>query len=358
MPNPNETIEAPVVVDDRRAAISAAFDTVEKASASSTETPPAKAEPAVAESEPTGGVLPPGNDESKPVEGVDAEEKPDEGPKFSVDKAPQSWRGPQKAKWATLDPDVRQEVVRREREITTALSESAGARKLAQQFQQVVQPYTARFQSLNAHPLQAIQGLLNADHVLSTAPKVQRAQLVAKLISDYDVDIETLDLVLAGKKLPDEVDDKVEALVQKRLQPFQQFMTQAQKEQSERAAAAEAEYAKTVKAMETDEVKYPFFTDVRQDMADIIEFQSKKGVYLSLEQAYNRAIAMNPDLSSQVASRLNEQPSAEAAAHARAQAALKASKSVKGAPGTVVPGASKVNDRRATIAAALDAAGR
>lgn len=102
--------------------------------------------------------------------------------------------------------------------------------------------------------------------------------------------------------------------------------------------------------------KFPHFETVRQDMADIVEISAKRGVYLSLEQAYDKAILLNPEVSTQVAT----QKAAEAkkasatAANAAAQKALNASVSVGGAPGGVPSGASGTKDRRAVIAEAFD----
>ena len=96
-----------------------------------------------------------------------------------------------------MPPDVRQEIVRRERETTKVLGETAQARQLAGQFMQAVQPYQARLQSAGAHPIAAVQELLKADYILSSAPQNQRAAFMAKLISDYGIDVRELDTALA-----------------------------------------------------------------------------------------------------------------------------------------------------------------
>jgi hypothetical protein len=104
--------------------------------------------------------------------------------------------------------------------------------------------------------------------------------------------------------------------------------------------------------------KFEHFADVREDMADIIDLQAKKGVYLTLEQAYTRAIAMNPDISQvEATSRMNAaKTEAARAANAKAQLAKAASKSVGGAPNGLSSGASGKLDRRAAIEAAFSAA--
>ena len=61
-----------------------------------------------------------------------------------------------------------------------------------------------------------------------------------------------------------------------------------------------------------------------------MEINSRRGIYISLEQAYNKAIQMNPDVSSQVQrqatmTQANQQ-------HLQAQKAKVAASSVTGAP--------------------------
>jgi len=332
--------------EDMRSAIEAAFEAHEEPKEVVKEAP--KEAP---KEEPNEVV----KEEPKAVEEVE-EEKPPVDP--ALDRAPQSWRPAEKAKWSQLDPDIRQEVLRREKEITKALDSSAQARQVASSFHEAIRPFESRLQALKADPVVAVRELLRADYILSSAPKVQRAQLMAKLISDYDIDLQTLDSVLSGQALKpeDEVASKVDQLLQERLQPFQQFMAQQEQARRHNDAVETTKVQETIANMEADTVKYPHFADVKEDMADLIEINSRRGVYLPLEQAYNRAIAANPEISQLVnQQRVNETMKQQAAeANAKAQRALKASKSVVGTPALGSLKVVDANDRRATIAAAFD----
>jgi hypothetical protein len=310
---------------------------------------------------------PPPEGEEKPsepeVKAPPQEKTPETAPSSkSDDKPPQSWRAAQKAKWAGIDPEIKNEIMRRERDHEKVLNESASARQLVSTFGQVIQPYMARIQSFGVHPIVAVNELLKADHLLYSSPMPQRAALMAKLIQDYGVDVVELDKALSGVVNPQQqqqnpqyqIESTLNSLLEERLKPLNQFIqTQAQQEQQRRQQESMAADS-TIEQMAADNVKYPHFDSVRQDMADIIEIQSKKGVYLTLEQAYNRAVGMNPEVSQLVAqeqakSRLQSQ-------HQRAKTALSASRSVNGAP-MGAPGldSANVKDRRATIAAAFDA---
>lgn len=289
-------------------------------------------------------------------EGIEEEPTPDTR-KLNIEKPPAAWRAPQRAKWATMDPDVRTEIVRRERDFNKILSDTAVSRKLHESFNQVVQPYQARINALGVHPLVAVQELLKADYLLSASPPAQRAKFMAKLINDYGVDILELDAALAGKEPADPVSSRVEQLLEKRLAPFQQFIQHQTTQARQAEEAANNEIHSLVDNMASDP-KYPHFEDVRQDMADIIEMSAKRGVYLSPDQAYNRAVAMNPEVSKLVADQKSaeERKTAAQKANASAQQALSASVSVNGSPGGAPSGASGAGDRRSAIAAAFDSA--
>jgi hypothetical protein len=101
--------------------------------------------------------------------------------------------------------------------------------------------------------------------------------------------------------------------------------------------------------------KYPHFETLRDDMADLIDIASKRGVYLTLEDAYARATGMNPEVSRQVATQqsLASKQSAAQAANTKAQRALQASVSVGGAPAGA-PTAVQGSGRRAAIEAAFE----
>ena len=349
-------------VVDRRTQIEAAFAEQEQAPPEAGEAPRVDAPAPPAETTPPAPTPAPEQKELPFQAAPAAKAKPaitpappPEGATFPVDKAPQSWRAPSREKWAKIDPDIQQEIMKRERETTRVLGETANARQLANQFNEVVGPYKARIQAMGVDPLGAVHELLKADYLLSTSPKAQRAQYMAKLINDYGIDILELDSALAGKGAADPVDSRVEALLQQRLAPFQQYIQAQQQREQQYEQKSQAEVNESIENMATDP-KYPHFETVRLDMADIVDLAAKRGLYLSLDDAYNRAIAMNPEVSAQVAAQrqADAKRAAAQAANAKAQRALGASVSVGGAPGGVPSGASEATDRRSTIAAAFD----
>ena len=298
----------------------------------------------------------PATPETSSQESGEKIKKPEEQPdsvQNRVERAPQSWKPAQKAKWDKIDPDVRQEIIRREREVTRTLSDSAAQRKFVQGFQEALKPFAPRFQSAGIPPAQAIQSLLHVDRVLATAPAGERAVMMAKLIKDYGIDIGMLDTALTGVN-PAQTDPEavIDRIVAQRMAPVQQ-MLEGQRQQTE--AQRQAEFQQTVSQVEamSNDPKYPLMDLVREDMADIIEINSRRGVDVSLVDAYNRAVNMNPEARTQMEAMASSTKAQQA--NSKAQRALGASLSVSGSPAalrTNVP----ATDLRGTLEAAMSAA--
>jgi hypothetical protein len=272
-----------------------------------------------------------------------------------VDRAPQSWKGEAKKVWETLPLQVRQEVARREREIMPVMQQAAQDRQRVQQIVDVMTPHRERIQNMyGGNPVTAINNLLQAEQVLTTAPMQQRAQFVARMIQQYGVDIRALDAALVGEPIPEQIQQQstIEQLLEQKLAPFQQFIqTQQQREQQVRQQT-EQQVVGTVQEMANDP-KYPYFSDVREDMADIIELGARKGVYISLPEAYNKAVRMNDDVFQATSVRDSTQGATQAAldAHRAAQAAKGASVSVSGSPTGTGRNLGNPSDLRGTIEA-------
>lgn len=305
--------------------------------------PPDSVEPAPSDDASPSTESKPDEPESKPNE---SEPKPDE-PKpaapadatapakdHRVDRPPQSWRKEAKGEWGALPLPVRQEVYRRELEVNRVLRETGEARQAVEQFNQVLAPYMGRIQSFGIAPQQAIGELLKADMMLATGSRQQKAQLLAKLVSDYDVDVSELDTALAAamkgsapQAQPQALDPNyINQLVQQQLQQALAPMYQQQAEIQQRT---QQDAVQSVEQMSLDP-NYPYFEDVRQEMADLIEVASKRGVVLSLHDAYTKAVALDPAVSDQQSrqaqvTQANQQ-------HLQAQRAKVASSSVTGAP--------------------------
>jgi hypothetical protein len=269
-------------------------------------------------------------------------------PSPQIAKAPQSWKPDAREEWSKLTPRVQQEVIRREGEVQRALQESSEARQGYQKFKESVAPFENMIRAEGGEVIPAVQGLLQTAHMLRTAPAQVKAQAIARMVQNFlpgREGLELLDAALSGQA------------PQQGQQPQQQFRDPridqllAEREQEQRA---KAEAATATARQQVEEVsKEEFFEDVRQDMADLIEVARRRGVALSVKDAYNRAVGLHPEISKVVSQRAAHAARNPVGSTARSKAA---SVSVKASPAVAPKGDVDAADLRASLGAAFDAA--
>lgn len=247
------------------------------------------------------------------------------------DRAPNSWKPAIREHWGKLPAEVRAEITQRELSIQQELTRTGQVRKFAQDFATVVNPYSHLIRAQNSTPLQAVQNLMQTAAGLMQGNQEQKARIVSEIIANYGVDVQTLDHVLSqGAYNPHNVMHPQTAAVPQWATPIFGFMDKVQKMQEQQQQQMQIEADQAIEALSTK----PFFDDLREDMADIMEFAANKGKKMTIEKAYEQALIMRPDLKKIIDQRKlaenNRNPVSEAAAVlARAR---KASSSVKGAP--------------------------
>jgi hypothetical protein len=91
-----------------------------------------------------------------------------------------------------------------------------------------------------------------------------------------------------------------------------------------------------------------FMDDVREDVADMMELASRRGVALTLEDAYNRACKLHPEVSQVLQQR--EAAKAANALQASTQRARAASSSVRSQPTAAAPAATDDSIRGSLLA--------
>lgn len=211
-----------------------------------------------------------------------------------VDRAPSSWKGSGKQAWAALPLDVRQEVHRREREFQKYIHETGTARNVYEQMGKILEPHMETFNAAQVHPLGVINELLNQGRVLWDGSPEDKAKTVAKIISDCQVDVSILDQVLSSqmKAKQDPTVSFVQELLQKELAPIKASLGQQFQPAQQPQPVNQVETA-VMTELEQFANAHPYFFDVKDDMADIMEMAAKRGQNLTLEDAYTRAIKIN-----------------------------------------------------------------
>ena len=293
----------------------------------------------------------------KKTEGVQA--GPKSGPRQQGEKAPASWRPDIREHWGTLPEPVRAEIQRRETEVARTLQETAEARKTAEAVMKTIEPYQAFIKAENSNPLQAIDNLMSTAARLRTGTAPELAQLVAGIVNQFGTGrfgngfIELLDGALAGqtpKQDPQQL--AMEQVLNQRLAPVQQMLTQFQQaqiqQQQQAAQAAQTEVQSFIERAE-------FGEDVREDMADIIEAAQRRGQSISLQDAYKKACLMNDSVRAVISQRAKAR-----GAQQTTQAAQKARSAAVQVSGSAPMGAlrQESTDVRTAIEAAIQMTSR
>lgn len=272
------------------------------------------------------------------------EPKPEKQPKTEVKgkKAPVSWRPAAREQWDALPDAIKDEILKREDDVKKVNDGKAVDGQFRSQFEKTIAPFRNYIEANGGDPFRSVHNLMATAAMLHGGTAQQKAELVKNVIKNFSVDVEMLDKALAGDltsaKAPT-VD--VAGEVKKAMQPF--FETVARTQQQT--------YNTRVQAFMADP-KHEFAMDVADDMADLMEIAAKRGLELTLDQAYERACRSNPE----IAKVLDERKSGDRRRKEQEELEAKknASSSVSGSPG----GVSKQNKEnmtlRDTIGAAFD----
>jgi len=267
-------------------------------------------------------------------------------------KAPASWKPGAREAWGQLPPDVRAEVHRREREATQVMQETHQSRQVHEYVGQLAQQFAPALQAEGVDILTATQNLMNLSSRLRFGSPHEKAVIAAQIVRNYGVDVNTLadalDAAQAAAQLPGAQQRQQPQMLQDpRVDQLLAELNQAKQ------ARAETLANKAANDVDTFGADKEFFADVRGEMADLLEVAAKRGVDLSLAQAYERACSIHPEISKVLAAR-------SAAANAgtgrqSTQRSRHAASSVRGTPSgesTSVP-----TDLRSEIEAAIEQVG-
>lgn len=271
-------------------------------------------------------------------------------------RPPASWKPQTRELWSKLPPEVQQEVARRETEVARTLKESARSRDAVSQMQGVLAPYAHNLAASGSDAIGAIQNFFRADNTMRHGSVAEKAQIAANIIKQYGIDIATLDQVLAGQVPQDDPNtkmaDQLRREMQQQLQPVMGFFNQLQGQRQQAMQRINEDAGSQVETFAQD-AAHEFFDDVREDMADIIDMYTARGASISLQDAYDRAIKLHPQIGAIVAQRAETER-----ATANAQAAQRARRTAASIGGSSAPAGARPgvagDNRRAAIEAAWD----
>ena len=214
------------------------------------------------------------------------------------DKPPVGLSAPAREAWKDAPKAIKDELAKREKDYATGIQRYAESAQRSQAMDKALAPYSQLF-AMNGGAQQTLPGLLQTASVLQMGSAPQKAEMVAGLIKQFGVDIQTLDNVLSGQ--PDvprgtQQNPDLDRMLQEKLAPYQQFMNQVQQNQAAQAAQSQQVIGNELQTFANDP-KNEFYSDVSSIMADQLEVAARNGQNMTLPEAYRIGCMLHPDVS-------------------------------------------------------------
>jgi hypothetical protein len=256
------------------------------------------------------------------------------------DTAPNTWTKEAKANWATLPESARQEIHRREADFHKGIGQYKDAAGFGAQIAQELLPYQETINKAGIHPREIIKTLGGAWNTLNTGTPEQKTQLLLQIARDHGINISAAGSETSQPSTAAHQADPVVAALQQELKEIKGHLTTQERQRAEAEYSAEVE---RVNAWGSDP-KRPHFNAVREDMAVLID----SGRATGLDDAYDKAIWINPEVrASLLAEQEKERASKAAAEAAAARKAAGANVTRRGTPPvTAKPGTIEDTIRR------------
>ena len=253
-------------------------------------------------------------------------------------EAPKTWKPEAAAAWAGVPPVVQAEILKREEDIFRGIEGYKADAQVGKTIKSIMQPYEAIMQQVGINPYQQVKQLMDSHYILATGTPQQKIQFMHKLAQDYKIDL--------GIEAP-YVSPEVSGLQQE----LNAVKSKLQEFETQGADAARSRIRAEIDAFATDP-KNIHFAEVSEDIAILL----KSGVAKTLEDAYQKAVRMNPvTYQKEQARLLKEQQDADAAERKRKADAAKLSTAAnvrsRSTPGSVTAPLGSIDDTlRETLA--------
>lgn len=255
-------------------------------------------------------------------------------------RPPASWKKDYHEPWNTVDDRVKEYVWTREEQMRKGVEPLLSKAQYADAMQAALDPYMNTIQGLGLKPEQAIGALAQADHVLRTAPAEQKVQYLMQLAQQYGINLNGVQQGAAPA-----VDPNFYALQNELNSVRGEVLNWKQQQEAAQNQALLGE-------INNFSQKAEHFEEARPTMIQLLQ----SGMAESLEEAYDKAIRLDPGLFSSIQQAQQAQQIAKKSSELNraAKAARAAAVSVRSStPGTNT--ATKAQDRRTLLAEQFDA---
>jgi hypothetical protein len=274
-------------------------------------------------------------------------EQPAEEPQLEEEppvwrRPPASWKKDYHEVWAKADPKMQEYAWQREEQMRAGVEPLLSKAQFADAMQEAISPYMTTIQGLGLTPDKAVAALMEADHKLRNSDPQTRMQYFAQLAQSYGINLGAMQ-GQQGQMPQQAVDPTVWALQNELNKVRGEVMGWKQQQEM-------MENQSLLNEINQFSLKAEHFEDVRPTMIQLLQ----SGVAQTLEDAYEKAIRLDPNLFEQMTKAQQAEVAAKQAKEQNraAKAARAAAVSVRSAtPG--VNTAPKSSDRRALLEEAL-----
>lgn len=252
-------------------------------------------------------------------------------------RPPSSWKKDYHDVWQTADDRMKEYAWQREEQMKAGVQPLMEKARIADQYQEVLNPYMDTIRGLGIEPTQAVRALMEADHALRFSDPQQKQQLFMRLAQQYGV-------TLGGELPQQQFDPNISALQQELNKVRGEVMSWKEQQEQQQNQSLMSE-------INSFAMKAEHFEEVRPTMISLLQ----SGVASTLDDAYEKALRLDDNLNQQVQQSRQAQVDTQqkVAANQAAKKARAAAVSVRSAtPGATT--ATKAQDRRSMLSEQFD----
>jgi len=241
------------------------------------------------------------------------EEPPQEAEPPVWRRPPASWRKDYHEVWQKADPKMQEYAWQREEQMRAGVEPLLAKAQFADTMQQAIEPYLPTIQGMGLTPEKAVSALMQADYTLRTAPPQQKMQLFAQLAQSYGINLGAMGA--NPQAAPQNSVDPLVWQLQNELNNVRGevmgWKQQQEMQQNQQLLGEINQFS----------LKADHFEEARPTMIQLLQ----SGMAETLEEAYDKAIRLNPDLFEQVSkAQQAEQAAKQAKEYNRAAKAARA----------------------------------
>jgi hypothetical protein len=219
------------------------------------------------------------------------EESTDEKPDTRSLKAPVDWSPKEREDWSRIPRHLQDKIASREQAMQNTMEKASGDRRVASEFGKLATSYGPILKGIAGEtPMAAVENLFSMAANLRMGTVQEKAQTIANLIGQFDIDINALDGALVGQEVQRSPEQTMQDMIDKQLAPIMGQYQQHQQNQNTQVR----ENARTEVQQFSQQAE--FLEDVRVDMADMIDMASARGQKMPMNEAYAKACAMHPGI--------------------------------------------------------------